>query len=262
MLRTKIKCEKCEKYISKSNYKKHNNTCKNNKIKFSSFSPLNFKLLDNLYECPFCKKLFKKFGIGSHVWRYHSEEGKGFDPNKGYSKGERTTWNKGLNKETDDRLKQSSNTYLQRIKNGSIIPSFKGKKHTEETKKILSMKANKTPVKGVGKGKKGWFKGFWCDSSWELAWVIYNLDNGIKFKRNTRGYDYIWKNEIHKFFPDFILEDGTFIEIKGYYDERSQIKIKTFTGGKIKILTGKDITNIVDFIRSKYGKDFIKLYEK
>ena len=28
------------------------------------------------------------------------------------------------------------------------------------------------PKSGVGKG--GWYKGVWCDSTYELVWVIYN----------------------------------------------------------------------------------------
>ncbi|MEI7942893.1 MAG: hypothetical protein WCH76_06985 [Candidatus Riflemargulisbacteria bacterium] len=35
-----------------------------------------------------------------------------------------------------------------------------------------------------GRGKHGWYKGIWCDSSWELAWVMYHLDHGIPFERN------------------------------------------------------------------------------
>ena len=31
-------------------------------------------------------------------------------------------------------------------------------------------------TKEFGYGKHGWYKEYWCDSSWELAYVIYNLD--------------------------------------------------------------------------------------
>jgi len=32
---------------------------------------------------------------------------------------------------------------------------------------------------GSGRGKSGWYKGYWCDSSWELAYVIYNIDHDV-----------------------------------------------------------------------------------
>ena len=38
---------------------------------------------------------------------------------------------------------------------------------------------------GAGRAKSGWYKGIFCNSSYELAWVIYSLDNNVKFKRNT-----------------------------------------------------------------------------
>lgn len=44
--------------------------------------------------------------------------------------------------------------------------------------------------KNGGKGIRGWYKGYWCDSSWELAYVIYNLEHNIHFIRNTKGFNY------------------------------------------------------------------------
>ena len=39
--------------------------------------------------------------------------------------------------------------------------------------------------KGSGVGKGGWYKGYWCDSSYELAWIIFNIEHGNLFTRNT-----------------------------------------------------------------------------
>ena len=54
---------------------------------------------------------------------------------------------------------------------------------------MLPFTQRKHPIKhapggkrhGSGRGKKGWYKGYYCDSTWELAWVIYQLDHGVKF---------------------------------------------------------------------------------
>jgi len=49
--------------------------------------------------------------------------------------GKRNAWNKGLTKETDERVKQFGQTYSKRIKNKEISASFTGKKHTDEWRK-------------------------------------------------------------------------------------------------------------------------------
>lgn len=114
-----------------------------------------------------------------------------------------------------------------------------------------------------GKGKRGWYKGYWCDSSWELAWVIYNLDHGIKFERNTVGFPYQFENEIHEYHPDFKLSDGSFVEIKGWYDSKTIVKHETFKslGYKLVVIDKDNIGLYLDYAKTKYGNDFIKLYQ-
>lgn len=113
-------------------------------------------------------------------------------------------------------------------------------------------------VQGSGKSifKKGRYKGIWCDSSWELAWVIYHLDHGIKFERNTEGFTY----ELGKYYPDFILEDGTYVEIKGYKTQKDELKWKSFPY-KLQVLYHKDMIHILKEIQRIYGRNFISLYE-
>ena len=114
---------------------------------------------------------------------------------------------------------------------------------------------------GSGRGKKGWYKGYFCDSSWELAYVIYNLEHDIKFVRNTKGFEYQYENETHKYYPDFILEDGTYIEIKGYRTKQVEEKIKAFKD-KLEIIDKYKIKMYIKYVEEKYGKNFIELYEK
>lgn len=113
---------------------------------------------------------------------------------------------------------------------------------------------------GSSRGKHGWYQGYWCDSSWELAWVIYNLDHGIKFERNKQGFEYEYLGKIHKYYPDFILEDGTYVEIKAVLDEKNKIKISSFLGTLI-LIRHEGIKQFVDYVIEKHGKDFIKLYD-
>lgn len=112
---------------------------------------------------------------------------------------------------------------------------------------------------GAGRSKGGWYKGIWCDSSWELAWVIFQLDHGVQFTRNKDGFDYTINNKKHKYYPDFKI-DNLFIEIKGSLKEKDKFKIDQFPF-ELKVLFKKDLKEIFSYVKNKYGNDFIKLYE-
>ena len=111
--------------------------------------------------------------------------------------------------------------------------------------------------KNSGIGKKGWYKGIHCDSTYELVYVIYNLDHNIPFKRCTRVYEYEYKGKKHKYYPDFELEDGTIIEIKGYMNGQTYAKISSVHDKSIKILQEKDLEYAFKYVKNNY--DYIKL---
>lgn len=110
-----------------------------------------------------------------------------------------------------------------------------------------------------GTSKKGWYKGYYCGSSWELAWVIYNLEHDIVFKRNEQGFNYVFENKLRKYYPDFIIGDE-YIEIKGYHSNQFDAKFSQFPY-KLNILHKKELQPILDYVVSKYGKNFIEKYD-
>jgi len=112
--------------------------------------------------------------------------------------------------------------------------------------------------KNSGRGKYGWFNGYWCQSSWELAWVIYNLDHGIKFERNKKGFQYIFENKKYKFYPDFKI-GSIYYEIKGFTDKKTEEKIKQFPFS-LKVLYKVDLQNVFNYVETFYGSNFINLY--
>ena len=112
--------------------------------------------------------------------------------------------------------------------------------------------------KGSGIGKSGWYKGIWCDSSYELAWVIFNLENGIPFVRNKKKYKYNWLGKDRFYIPDFI-QNGVIIEIKGYATEQTIFKMNSVSN--LKILYRNDLDKEFEYVYNKYGKNFINLYE-
>ena len=110
--------------------------------------------------------------------------------------------------------------------------------------------------------KKGRYKGIWCESSYELAWVIYNLDHNINFKRNSKSFEYEFEEKTYNYYPDFI-SNGKYIEIKGYISDRDLAKFSQFPKNEtLIILLGDDLKYCFDYISSTYGKEPEYLYEE
>lgn len=183
-------------------------------------------------------------------------------------------WNKGKKAADDSRIfsgdaaRQRALQCQERLRAEGRKPGYA----TTTDKELLRRKRISKGVRssqtcggkrhGSGRGKKGWYKGFFCDSTYELVYIIYNLDNGIKFKRCNRVYIYQYKGESHKYYPDFELADGTIIEIKGYYSEVVDIKAASVTDRPIKILYEKDLQYAFDWVRGHYIYDQLSdLYE-
>jgi len=262
MERVKVKCKECGVKVSKSNIGKHigSKVCLRNQSETNINKLLNKET--GKYKCPHCGKEYSKNGIGTHIWRNHTKEGKNFDPGKGYKDGSRIIWNKGLTKETDERIMKDALNRSNNLKSGkTLLSGFCSKEYLDSDKhKKSSSKGGGFRI-GAGKGKKGWYKGYYCDSSWELAFVIYNLEHNIKFSRNTKGFKYLFNGKQKKYYPDFILEDKTYLEIKGYDSDEWKEKLKQFNK-PIKVLYKEEIQKYIDYAIKVYGKDYIDLYEQ
>ena len=138
-----------------------------------------------------------------------------------------------LSYECRENIACSSKCYAQHFRNIALKRNFGGKNH------------------GAGVSKRGSYKGYWCDSTYELVYIIYNLDHDIRFKRNTQGFEYVYDGTSHVYYPDFMLEDGTFIEIKGYFSDRDKIKLQSVSS-KIIILMEDDLKYAFDYVKSNY----------
>lgn len=107
--------------------------------------------------------------------------------------------------------------------------------------------------------KSGWYKGIYCDSSWELAFVYYHIDNKNNISRckEVRLY-YDENNKEHKFYPDFIV-NGKIYEIKGRQDKFYKYKMQY--NSDVTFIFKEDIKLYLDYIINKIGVDFIKIYD-
>lgn len=197
-------------------------------------------------QCEVCGKMISKNNLHSHM-----------DKHNGIV---RDTWNKGLTKDNDIRLAQMSETLKHLYKSETIISKQKNKPRTEEEKQKISQTMKNNPNAGglrhgSGKGKKGWYNGFFCDSTYELVYVIYNLDHNIRFKRSKLKYQYEYNNEIHNYYPDFELEDGSLVEVKGYYNKQVEAKINSVNDRKITLLMQEDLQYAFEYVKENYTYD-------
>ena len=103
--------------------------------------------------------------------------------------------------------------------------------------------------KGSGRGKHGYYKGFYCDSTWELCFLIYHLDNNLYIERCKEKRKYIFENKEHKYYPDFKTDQGL-IEIKGFKTKQSEAK--HIQNPDIILLTENDIKFYISYVKEKY----------
>lgn len=122
---------------------------------------------------------------------------------------------------------------------------------------------------GHRKSYSGYYKGIWCDSTYELGYLIYCLDHNIDIKRCEETFEYELNGKKHKYHPDFLV-DGNIIEIKGY--DRGDVSAKklSINDSNYKLLYYKDIEKEMKYVAETYDKkifnqgqnNFYELYDE
>lgn len=256
-------CEYCGRMISSSNMSKHMRSHQNGNVKNR------YRLDHEDLCCKFCHKEYEnKNSLIQHEMRCVSNpnrSGLNLTHEFGYAKGH-IPWNKGLTKDTDERVQKYGAKISKTLTGGHVGQASTPEKEALRKQRISqSMRNNPTSGglrHGSGRGRKGWYKGFFCDSTYELVFVIYNLDHSISFRRNTNYYEYEYNNRVHKYYPDFEMGDGSLIEIKGYRTDVVDIKLKSVTNRQIKILYKNDIKYMFEYVQAHYSYNHIyDLYE-
>ena len=109
-----------------------------------------------------------------------------------------------------------------------------------------------------GRGKSGWYKGVYCSSTWELAYLIYCLDHNVPIERCKEERTYIYNGELHKYYPDFVTPEGI-IEIKGY--STKQWEAKRQYNPDIIVLYKSDMEKYLKYVHDNYTNNLIELYD-
>ena len=155
--------------------------------------------------CPLCGKWFSKFGIASHIERSH------------YSNYPDCSWNRGLTKETDERVKKNTDSLKKYFhKNGS---HWTGRKHKKETKDKIS----KSKIQQLSNipfySKRCKVNGIILDSTYEKRFAESLNENNIEWIRPKRWFKWIdKKQQTRRYLPDFYLpEYDVYIDTKNSY---------------------------------------------
>lgn len=224
----KANCKICGKLFDVANIKKHENSCSNKQDN-------QFHVSHEGLDCIFCGKTCKnKNSLAQHELRCKENSSrKNFDSLSRFVVMEPES-NKA------ERYQKCHGTLRSRIAIGDV--SYDNKIRC--------------------KYKFGTYQGYHCDSSWELAFVIYNIDHNIVFTRNTERFPYEHNGITHIYYPDFII-DGVYYEIKSYFDDRVYSKCRDFPVDKTLIVLDKEkIQPYLDYCEETYGRDFVKMYDR
>lgn len=180
----------------------------------------------------------------------------------------KTGWKKGKTAASCPVIAKSVETMKATKKANPAAAGFtKGSKHSEESlEKIRAGSSGNGGYRpGSGRGKKGWYKGIQCDSSWELAFVLWCELRDRPVKRATKIFQYRYKGKLREYHPDFRYKtaDGAwkYLEIKGYISEQWLAKKAAFPKELLVISTRGMQRHILPEVTAVYGKDFIRLYE-
>lgn len=115
------------------------------------------------------------------------------------------------------------------------------------------------------------------DSSIELAYYIFLVDKKVPFEYHPNVFfEYEYKNEVHKYYPDFLVknifvelkgsqflkEDGSWRDIYNGNDDKMECKHQCLLQNNVKIIYDFEMTDVLDYIKSTYGKAFLNKFKR
>ena len=120
--------------------------------------------------------------------------------------------------------------------------------HREAMRRCVLSGNQRTPSPG-GITRGTWFtdrfgKKCYLHGSWEVAVAKFFDSVELSWTRNKIGFDYVYEGKIHRYFPDFYLNDlDCYIEVKGFETEKDRSKWKQFQS-KLSIIKYEEYQNL------------------
>jgi hypothetical protein len=201
--------------------------------------------------CVFCSKQIKSVSS----YRQHYVRCKD-NPNKieckpGMGMLGKTGWNKGLTKETDERVRINSENAAKVMRKQYAEGIRKIKPMSKENRRKLSERQS---LFNTG-GKSKWYSvaGQKVQGTYEKKFAESLEEQNIrweKIKTNNHIFSYISDNKEKTYAPDFWLPElSVYVEIKGYWwgdDENKMRTVKNFHQDKnVIIIYGKEKLNYI-----------------
>lgn len=113
---------------------------------------------------------------------------------------------------------------------------------------------------GSGRGKKGYYNGIWCDSTYELAYLIYCMHHKIDIQRYKGWFDYFDENgKKRRYYPDFLV-NGRIVEIKGYLSPRDYRKLAA-VNQPVELLTKTELREVFEYVETTTGLTIQRIFE-
>jgi predicted nucleic acid-binding Zn ribbon protein len=172
-------------------------------------------------------------------------------PNKGNWKKEHTPWNKGLTKETDERIKKISNKQ-------------KGRKVSIETKNKISNIVTNHHINGIYKNSHngGYYKNKYMKSSWEIKVAKWLDKNNIVWEYESKKCKIKLNNNRYYLCDFYLPELNKYIEVKGWWSKYDLYKCQQLINQKgilnLIIVDSENINNIsLDKLFYEYTSEFI-----
>lgn len=236
--------------------------------KYNSTNP-NLITKSDLY-CRFCGKQCKNLdSLRNHERLCKLNPNRQLSPYEKYGlspnftgKG-KAAWNKGLTKETDERVRRNSEAKKEHFQ--KCPGTFTGRKHTEISKQRMSeahLAIDHANCNHNSHGKRGYKDGMFFMSSYELAFYLYTkiTSPDVLIERCHRRYEYVIENKKHYYTPDFILNNVQIVEIKGRETDLDRYKYTLVEN--ITVLRRGDIEPMIRFLKHFYQvEDICCLYD-
>jgi len=216
-----------------------------------------------MYKCEICSKIFeRKMSLVGHK-RIHN--GKPSPPRKKLSLGDKNLIEyvckycghkskSGLS--LGGHISSCKLNPCRSIKREKFSASMKGRQWSSERKRAHSEAMRRCVLNGNQKtpspggitrgtlftdrfGNKCYLQG-----SWEVAVARFFDSEELTWLRNKTGFDYIYEGKIHRYFPDFYLNDlDCYVEVKGFETEKDREKWKQFQH-KLSIIKYDEYQNL------------------
>ena len=248
--RQKVFCPKCGREISKSNITKHEKSCN------GVIHTPKYVLTHDGLDCQFCGKTCKNRNSLCNHERLCSANpnrqtnGSGLEKfNRERENNNVVSWNKGLTKDTDERVAAYGEKISQNIRTNGAY--FTGKCLSEEHRQKISNTVKNKVLNNewhVSLARKMHhnYKGADLHGTWELAYAKWLDSQNILWERTKTKFPYVYKDKLRHYTPDFYLPtEDIYIEIKGYSTKKDEAKWSQFPADKkLQILLYDDLINL------------------